>query len=107
MPEAGHSTRTTVGHLRNANRPSQIIGAPSQVQAPHLSMAFPPPPSSFTMNVRTATLPLKLRIWQQNAHKSKAAYSYILNTANPNNWDVIALQEPWFDSYGNSRGTQF
>ena len=59
------------------------------------------------MNVRSPSLPLKLRIWQQNAHKSKTAHSYILNNANPNNWDVIALQEPWFDSYGNSRGTQY
>ena len=59
------------------------------------------------MNVQTSTLLLKLRIWQKNAHKSKTSYSYILNTANPNNWDIIALQEPQFDSYGNSHGTQF
>ena len=72
-----------------------------------ISARYSSPPFSFAMNVWTATLPLKLRIWQQNAHKSKMAHSYILNTANPNNWDVIALQEPWIDSYGNSHGTQF
>ena len=49
----------------------------------------------------------KLRIWQQNAHKSKSTQSYILNTANPNNWDIITLQEPWFDSYGNTHGSQY
>ena len=59
------------------------------------------------MNVRSPTLPLKLRIWQQNAHKSKTAHSYILNSANPNNWDIIGLQEPWIDSYRYSRGTQY
>jgi hypothetical protein len=50
---------------------------------------------------------MRLRIWQQNAHKSKTAQTYILNTANPKDWDVNALQEPWFDSFGNSRGTQY
>jgi hypothetical protein len=59
------------------------------------------------MNYRTPALPKKLRIWQQNVHKSKTAQEYVLNTASPENWDVIALQEPWFDTYGNSRGTQY
>ena len=72
-----------------------------------ISMQKPSPSPSNPMNVRSSTLPLKLRIWQQNAHKSKTAHSYILNNANPNNWDIIALQEPWFDSYGNSCGTQY
>jgi ribonuclease HI len=54
-----------------------------------------------------SSLPHKLRIWQQNVHKSKTAHDYILNTANPKDWDVIALQEPWIDKYGNSRGSQF
>ena len=35
------------------------------------------------------------------------AQLYILNTANPNNWDIIALQEPWFDAYDNTCGTQY
>ena len=59
------------------------------------------------MNVRQSDLLYNLRIWQQNVHKSKTAQAYILNTANPKDWDVIALQEPWFDSFGNTRGTQY
>jgi ribonuclease HI len=59
------------------------------------------------MNLRPPTLPHQLRIWQQNVHKSKTAQDYVLNTANPSDWDVIALQEPWIDKYGNSRGSQF
>ena len=59
------------------------------------------------MNIRQPSLPQNLRIWQQNVHKSKTAQSYVLNTANPKDWDVIALQEPWIDSFGNSRGTQY
>jgi hypothetical protein len=59
------------------------------------------------MNIRQPALPQKLRIWQQNVHKSKTAQASVLNTANPKDWDVLALQEPWFDSFGNSRGTQY
>ena len=59
------------------------------------------------MNIRQPALPQKLRIWQQNVHKSKTAQAYVLNTANPKDWDVLAIQEPWFDSFGNSRGTQY
>ena len=54
------------------------------------------------MNIRQPDLPHNLRIWQQNVHKSKTAQAYVLNTANPKDWDVIALQEPWFDSFGNT-----
>ena len=59
------------------------------------------------MNIRQSSLPQKLRIWQQNVHKSKTAQAYVLNTANPKDWDILALQEPWFDTFGNSRGTQY
>ena len=52
-------------------------------------------------------LPQKLRIWQQNVHKSKTAHSYLINTANPKDWNILALQEPWIDSYGNSHGSQY
>lgn len=46
-------------------------------------------------------------IWQQNTHKSNMTQSYILNTGNPNNWDIIALQEPWINSFGNSHSIQY
>ena len=59
------------------------------------------------MNIRPPKLPQKLRIWQQNVHMSKTAHTYILNTANPKDWDILALQEPWIDRFGNSRGSQY
>jgi Endonuclease-reverse transcriptase len=59
------------------------------------------------MNLRPSTLPHQLRIWQQNVHKSKTAQDYILNTANPSDWDIIAIQELWIDRFGNSCGSQF
>ena len=59
------------------------------------------------MKVRQPALLQKLRIWQQNVHKSKTAQAYVLNTANPKDWDFLALQEPWFDYFGNSCSTQY
>ena len=59
------------------------------------------------MIIRPPELPQKLRIWQQNVQKSKTAHSYVINTANPKDWDILALQEPWIDSYGNSCGSQY
>jgi ribonuclease HI len=59
------------------------------------------------MSRRQPKSPDKLRIWQQNARKSKVAHEYILNTANPADWDVIAIQEPWIDALGNARGTRY
>src|SRR3984893_10910317 len=51
--------------------------------------------------------PDKLRIWQQNTHKSQTAQDYILNTARPEDWDILALQEPWIDTLEKSHATQY
>ena len=32
---------------------------------------------------------------------------YIHNTANPEDWDVIAIQEPWLDHLGNTQANQY
>ena len=59
------------------------------------------------MNICQPDLLLKVRIRQQNVHKSKTAQAYVLNTTNPKDWDVLALQEPWLDSFGDSHGLQY
>ena len=46
-------------------------------------------------------------IWQQNSHKSKLAHQYILNTASPDDWDLIVIQEPWLDQFNNARGSAY
>lgn len=38
----------------------------------------------------------QLRIWQQNLNKSLIAQQHLLNTASPQDWDILLLQEPWF-----------
>ena len=93
------------GPSKNTNQPPRALGFSAQCELIY-STQYPSPTGSYSMNLCAPVYPQNLRIWQQNAHKSKTAQSYILNTANPNNWDVIVLQEPWFDSYGNSSGTQ-
>ena len=55
------------------------------------------------MNYNPAA-PSKLHIWQQNTRKSQVAHQYILNT-NPSLFNLILIQEPWIDSFGNARGS--
>ena len=31
----------------------------------------------------------------------------MLNSADPASWDLLALQEPWIDTYGNTRGSTY
>jgi hypothetical protein len=59
------------------------------------------------MNKGTPKAPEQLRIWQLNIHKSQTAQDYVINTARPEDWDVLALQEPWIDTLGNSRASHY
>ena len=48
----------------------------------------------------------QLRIWQQNLNKSLIAQQHLLNTASPQDWDILILQEPWFGKTV-TRATQY
>lgn len=39
-----------------------------------------------------------LRIWQQNLNKSLNSQHHLLNSARPDDWDIILIQEPWIRS---------
>src|SRR5882672_5195237 len=58
------------------------------------------------MTSTTATPSLQLRIWQQNVNKSKTAQEDLINTDVHRNYDLILLQEPYLDGYGNTRATR-
>ena len=45
----------------------------------------------------------RVKIWQQNLAKSNTAQQAVINEANPNNWDILAIQEPWIDHLGRTR----
>ena len=41
-----------------------------------------------------------LKIWQQNLNRSLTSQLHLLNTAHPNDWDILILQEPWMGHLG-------
>ena len=80
-----------------AKRPSRVLVAVSQAPPPlrpHQANTAIKPPHLCPNEYTPPELPQKLRIWQQNVHRSKTAHSYVINTANPKDWNIIALQEP-------------
>ena len=56
-------------------------------------------------NPHTAQVPTNIRIWQQNTQKSMQITNYILNTTDPSKYNLILIQEPWFDHLGKTWGT--
>ena len=44
-----------------------------------------------------------LCIWQQNLNKSDKAHYDLINTPLHKNWDILALQEPYIDTFGNTK----
>ncbi|KAG6852016.1 hypothetical protein C0991_004098 [Blastosporella zonata] len=59
----------------------------------------PHPPS---MNRQPPYTSQKIHIWQQNVQKSLTAQTNLINNIKPEAWDIIALQEPYINSYGNT-----
>ena len=49
------------------------------------------------MNSTTST---HLRIWEQNLNCSLISQLHLLNSAHPNDWEVLTLQEPWIGHLG-------
>ena len=62
-------------------------------------------PFYVSMISRPSRNPDSLRIWQQNTRKSKTSHMELLNSARPEDWDIIAIQEPYLDALGTARGT--
>ncbi|KAL7277809.1 hypothetical protein ACG7TL_002174 [Trametes sanguinea] len=46
-----------------------------------------------------------LRVWQQNLNKSADATADLLHSASPENYDLLAIQEPYIDFLGLTRAT--
>ena len=46
-----------------------------------------------------------LRIWQQNLNRSAEAQADLLHSANPDEFDILALQEPYIDFLNLTRAT--
>ncbi|CAA7269138.1 unnamed protein product [Cyclocybe aegerita] len=48
-----------------------------------------------------------MRIWQQNLNKSLPAQLDLLHAANPNDYDILLLQEPHINHLGNTRANTY
>ncbi|KNZ77678.1 hypothetical protein J132_04497 [Termitomyces sp. J132] len=58
------------------------------------------------MNCHPSRAPGKLRIWQQNTRKSDTAQAEVLAAARPEDWDALAIQEPFLDRVGNTKANR-
>ena len=47
-----------------------------------------------------------VNLWQQNLNKSDAAQLDLINSTDPNTYNIIALQEPYIDFLGNTCANQ-
>ena len=66
-------------------------------------------PLTFTlifMSSTPAPTPNRLRIWQQNLNKSRVTQEDLINLEVYKQYDVLVLQEPFIDSYGNTKATR-
>ena len=57
------------------------------------------------MSYTLALPPSRLRIWQQNLNKSDKAQFDLINALLHKEWDVLLLQEPYINSFGNTKAT--
>ncbi|KII91391.1 hypothetical protein PLICRDRAFT_105097, partial [Plicaturopsis crispa FD-325 SS-3] len=53
----------------------------------------------------SSQLPTRLKIWQQNLNKSSKAHFDLINSAVHKDYDILAIQEPYLDSFANTKAT--
>ena len=58
------------------------------------------------MNSTIVPAPNHLRIWQQNINKTRVVQEDRINSDMYRNYDLMLLQEPYIDSYGNTKATK-
>ena len=47
-----------------------------------------------------------LNLWQQNLNKSDAVQQDLINSTDPNTYNIITLQEPYIDFLGDTHANQ-
>jgi ribonuclease HI len=62
-------------------------------------------PTTLPMSRVVGPTPNRLRLWQQNLNKSRVAQEDLINSGVYKDYDVLILQEPFIDSYGNTKAT--
>ena len=69
-------------------------------------MRLPPTLACPPMSSTITSIPNHLRIWQQNINKSRVAQEDLINSDVYKNYNLMLLQEPFIDSYGNTKATK-
>ena len=54
------------------------------------------------MSINNTRMNTQLRIWQQNVSKSWPAMLHLINEGLHDDYDIMAIQEPYLDSLGNT-----
>ena len=47
--------------------------------------------------------PTQINVWQQNLNKSRIAQEDLINSDIQRTYDILMLQEPYIDGYGNTK----
>jgi len=68
-----------------------------------MAKVSPLPHSSARMTDTPQSTPTQLRLWQQNLNKSRSAQEGLINLDIQNNYDIILLQEPYINSFSNTK----
>ena len=82
---------------------------PSSQQLPHGTTTVVlkgSPPQLIPMSSTPQPAPTRIKIWQQNLNKSRVAQEDLISSDVYRNHDVLALQEPYFDAYRNTKVTR-
>ena len=67
-------------------------------------MDSPPPPNPMS-SMPQPTLK-RFNVWQQNLNKSQVAQEDLINASIHKDYDVLVLQEPYIDAFGNTKATK-
>jgi len=59
------------------------------------------------MNSGLQEMPIWIKIWQQNRNKSRVAQEDLINSQLHKSYDILMLQEPYIDGYGNTKAMQY
>ena len=65
-----------------------------------------PTPTNPSLNNTPHPVPNRLCIWQQNLNKSRVMQEELINSEVYKEYDLLILQEPYIDSYGNTKVTR-
>ena len=88
--------------------PGLLICDRTRGQAPDTSLTTGMPPLMLILRM-SSTLglaPVRLNVWQKNLNKSRAVHEDLINSPVFKNFDVLVLQEPFMDSFGNTKATR-